>query len=105
LTVLYPTRAAERQAIAAGVSHAIPGSDPKQHIVVTAPFGTDAVTMLAFAEPPAFFTALTGVEPFRIASARADALAAGIASARGAVSMRQIAVNTYPGASGAACAP
>jgi hypothetical protein len=103
LTVLYPTRAAERQSVAPGVAHAIPGSDPKQHIVVTAPFGTDVVTVLAFAEPPAFFTDLTGVEPFRISSARAAALATGLAGARGAVSVRQVAVNTYPGASSGSC--
>jgi len=103
LTVLYPTRAAERQSIAAGIAHAIPGSDPKQHIVVTAPFGTDLVTVLAFAEQPAFFTELTGVEPFRIASARAGALASGLAATRGAVSVRQIGVNTYPGANGSTC--
>ncbi len=103
LTVLYPTRAAERQSVAAGIAHAIPGSDPKQHIVVTAPFGTDVVTVLAFAEQPAFFAELTGVEPFRIASARAGALAAGLAAARGAVSVRQIGVNTYPAAGGAKC--
>jgi len=103
LTVLYPTRAGERQSVAAGIAHAIPGSDPKQHIVVTAPFGTDLVTVLAFAEQPAFFTELTGVEPFRIDSARADALAAGLAGTRSAISVRQIGVNTYPGASGSTC--
>ena len=64
LTVLYPTRASEREIIAGGAPRAIPGADPKQHILVTAPFGSDQVAVLAFERSPSFFTELTGVQRF-----------------------------------------
>jgi Caspase domain/Domain of unknown function (DUF4384) len=103
LTVLYPTRAAERQIIAAGTARAIPGADPKDHIVVTAPFGSDQVTVLAFERLPAFFGDLTGAERFASDGSRADALARGLASAAGVIGVQQITVRTYPGSSGNLC--
>ena len=105
LTVLYPAGPLERRVIPAGVATAIPGADPKDHIVVTPPFGTDLVTVMAFEQQPAFFVDLTGAQRFATDGSRADALAKGLANAAGAISVRQITVNTYPGKSNATCAP
>lgn len=96
LTVLYPARASERQIVAAGTPRAIPGADPKDHILVTAPFGTDQVAILAFERQPEFFVDLTGVQRFAADGSRADSLAKGLAGVAGAVAVQQIAVHTYP---------
>jgi Caspase domain/Domain of unknown function (DUF4384) len=103
LTVLYPAGPLERRVVPSGVATAIPGADPKDHIVVTPPFGTDLVTVMAFEKPPAFFVELTGAQRFATDGNRADALAKGLASAAGAISVRQITVNTYPGKSNGSC--
>lgn len=103
LTVLYPTRASERQIVDSGAPRAIPGSDPKDHIVASAPFGTDLAAVLAFEQRPDFFGQLEGSETFAADSARADSLATGLAHARGAVSVQRIDVHTYPGKKAAAC--
>jgi hypothetical protein len=103
LTVLYPASASERQVIPSGAARAIPGADPKDHIVVTAPFGTDEVTVLGFEKQPGFFADLTGAQRFATDSARADSLAKGLASATGAISVQKITVNTYPGKSNSFC--
>ncbi len=103
LTVLYPTRAAERQLIAAGAPKAIPGSEPKDRILVTPPFGSDQVAVLAFEKLPAFFTDLTGAQRFSVDSARAAALAKGLGSADGAVGVQQITINTYAGSGAPFC--
>ena len=96
LTVLYPARAAERQIVASGTPQAIPSADPKDHILVTAPFGTDQVAVLAFERQPEFFVGLTGVQRFAADGSRADSLAKGLAGVAGAVAVQQIAVHTYP---------
>jgi len=96
LTVLYPTRASERQIVPGGAPRAIPGADPKEHILVTAPFGSDQVAVLAFERLPDFFVDLTGVQRFAADGSRADALAKGLKRAAGAVSVQQITVHTYP---------
>ncbi len=103
LTVLYPTRAAERQIVTAGVPKAIPGPDPKDQILVTAPFGTDQVAVLAFERQPAFFGDLTGAERFAAEGGRAESLAKGLAHAAGAIDVLQINVHTYPGKTGGLC--
>jgi hypothetical protein len=103
LTVLYPTRASERQVIAAGAARAIPGADPKDHILVTAPFGTDQVAVLAFERLPEFFVDLTGAQRFSADGIRAGALAKGLGSAAGAVSVQQITVHTYPATGSVFC--
>ena len=105
LTVLYPAGPLERRVVPSGVATAIPGSEPKDHIVVTPPFGTDLVTVLAFEQQPAFFVELTGAQRFATDGNRADDLAKGLANAAGAISVRQITVNTYPGKSNESCAP
>lgn len=105
LTVLYPAGPMERRVVPSGVATAIPGADPKDHIVVTPPFGTDLVTVMAFEKQPAFFVELTGAQRFPTDGNRADALAKGLANAAGAISVRQITVNTYPGKSNESCAP
>ncbi|HEY2781591.1 MAG TPA: caspase family protein [Steroidobacteraceae bacterium] len=105
LTVLYPAGPLERRLLPAGIATAIPGADPKDHIVVTPPFGTDLVTVMAFEQQPAFFVDLTGAQRFATQGNRADALSKGLANASGAISVRQITVNTYPGKSNASCAP
>jgi len=105
LTVLYPAGPLERRVVPAGVATAIPGADPKDHIVVTPPFGTDLVTVMAFEQQPAFFVDLTGAQRFATDGSRAGALAKGLANTAGAISVRQITVNTYPGKSNASCAP
>jgi hypothetical protein len=105
LTVLYPAGPLERRLVPSGVATAIPGAEPKDHIVVTPPFGTDLVTVLAFEQQPAFFVELTGAQRFATDGNRADALAKGLANAAGAISVRQITVNTYPGKSNESCAP
>jgi len=105
LTVLYPAGPLERRMVPSGVATAIPGADPKDHIVVTPPFGTDLVTVMAFEKQPAFFVDLTGAQRFAADANRADALAKGLASAAGAISVRQIIVNTYPGKTNGSCAP
>jgi hypothetical protein len=97
LTVLYPTNASERQVVPSGAARAIPGADPKDHIVVTAPFGTDQVTVLGFEKQPGFFVDLTGAQRFATDSPRADSLAKGLAGATGAISVQKITINTYPG--------
>ncbi len=96
LTVLYPARASERQVVTAGAPRAIPGTDPKEHILVTAPFGSDQVAVLAFERLPDFFVDLTGVQRFAADGSRADALAKGLERAPGAVGVQQITVRTYP---------
>ncbi|MDP9010895.1 MAG: caspase family protein [Pseudomonadota bacterium] len=105
LTVLYPAGPLERRLVPSGVATAIPGADPKDHIVVTPPFGTDLVTVMAFEKQPAFFVDLTGAQRFATDANRADALAKGLASAAGAISVRQITVNTYPGKMNESCTP
>ena len=104
LTVLYPTRAAERQLVPAERPRAIPGADPKDRIVVTPPFGSDQVAVLAFERMPAFFSSLGAAQRFDAGSAEAAALARGLAGAAGAIGVQQITVNTYPGGTGAFCA-
>jgi hypothetical protein len=103
LTVLYPTRASEREIVPAGAPRAIPGADPKEHILVTPPFGSDQVAVLAFERLPDFFIGLTGVQRFAAAGSRADALAKGIAGATGAVGVQQITVHTYPATGNVFC--
>jgi hypothetical protein len=71
--------------------------------VVTAPFGTDQVTVLGFEKQPGFFVDLTGAQRFATDSPRADSLAKGLASATGAISVQKITVNTYPGTSNGFC--
>jgi Caspase domain/Domain of unknown function (DUF4384) len=105
LTVLYPAGPLERRIVPRGVATAIPGADAKDHIVVTPPFGTDLVTVMAFEKQPAFFADLTGAQRFATDASRADALAKGVANAAGAVSVRQINVNTYPGKTAGSCPP
>jgi hypothetical protein len=105
LSVLYPTRAAERQIVAPGKPRAIPDEDPKDRIVVRPPFGSDQVAVVAFEEMPAFFAELTDAEHFDTTSSRAAALARGLRVAGDAVSVQQMTVNTYPGSGGAFCAP
>jgi hypothetical protein len=97
LTLLYPTRPSERQIVAPGAARAIPGADPKDHILVTAPFGTDQVWVFAFEQQPAFLADLNGAERFFVGSGRADALARSLAHINGAVSVQQVNVNTYAG--------
>jgi len=97
LTVLYPTGPLERRMIQSRVATAIPGSDPKDHILVTPPFGTDVVTVMAFEKQPAFFVDLTGAQRFAADSGRAQSLSRGLAAVNGALSVQQITVNTYPG--------
>jgi hypothetical protein len=97
VTVLYPTKASEREVISPGAPRAIPNADPKSHIVVTPPFGSDQVAVLAFQQMPAFFADLNGADPFAADGNRADALAKGLATAAGAVSVQQITIRTYPG--------
>jgi Caspase domain/Domain of unknown function (DUF4384) len=96
LTVLYPTRASEREIVPGGAPRAIPGADPKEHILVTPPFGSDQVAVLAFERMPDFFVDLTGAQRFAAEGSRADALAKGLAGAAGAVGVQQITVHTYP---------
>ncbi len=97
LTVLYPTKASEREVISPGAPRAIPNADPKSHIVVTPPFGSDQVAVLAFQQMPAFFADLNGADSFDADGKRAAALAKGLAAAAGAVSVQQITIRTYPG--------
>jgi Caspase domain/Domain of unknown function (DUF4384) len=105
LTVLYPAGPLERRVVPSGVATAIPGADPKDHIVVTPPFGTDLVTVMAFEKQPAFFVELTGAQRFAIDDNRAQALAKGLANIAGAISVRQMIINTYPGKGNGSCAP
>ncbi len=96
LTVLFPTRESERNVIEAGAPRAIPGADAKDRILVTAPFGSDQVAVLAFERKPDFFTSLTGVQRFSADGSRAEALAKGISRAAGPVGVQQLIVHTYP---------
>jgi hypothetical protein len=88
--------------VAGGVATAIPGADPKDHIIATAPFGTDHVSVVAFEQPQPFLEDLNGAEPFFVGSGRADALARGLAHINGAVSVQRVNVTTYAG-SGKEC--
>lgn len=103
LTVLYPTRASERQVVPAGAPRAIPGTEPKDRILVTAPFGSDQVAVLAFERLPDFFADLTGVQRFAADGSRAEALAKALGVAAGALSVQQITVRTYPAAGKVFC--
>jgi Caspase domain/Domain of unknown function (DUF4384) len=103
LTVLYPTRASERQVISSGAARAIPSNDPKDRILVTAPFGSDQVAVLAFEKLPDFFADQTGVQRFDSDGPRAEALARGFGKASGALSVQQITVRTYPAAGKVFC--
>ncbi|HEY2684422.1 MAG TPA: caspase family protein [Steroidobacteraceae bacterium] len=103
ITVLYPSNALERRIIAANVPTAIPGADPKDHILVLPPFGTDLVTVLAFEKQPEFFAALTGADKFSYDSTRAQALSKGLANIGGELSIHQVSVNTYPATTNISC--
>ncbi len=96
LTVLYPATPLERRMLPNGVATAIPGSDPKDHILVIPPFGTDLVTVLAFEKQPPFFVDLTGAQRFASDSSQADALSKGLSNVTGAVSVQHVSVSTYP---------
>jgi hypothetical protein len=103
LTVLYPSTPLERRMVPARLATAIPGADPKDHILVLPPFGTDLVTVLAFEKQPAFFVELTGAQRFAADSNLAQTIAKGLAHAEGAVSVRQVSINTYPATQNASC--
>ncbi len=103
LTVLYPASALERRLLPNGVATAIPGADPKDHILVTPPFGTDLVTVMAFEKQPAFFADLTGAPKFAADSSQADSLSRGLGGTVGAVSVHQVSVNTYPATGNVTC--
>jgi hypothetical protein len=103
LTVLYPTQPSERQIVPGGIAKALPSADPKDHILVTAPFGSDQVAVLAFEKLPAFFAGLTGAQRFSADGERAAALAKGLAGAAGAIDVQQITVRTYPGSGTGFC--
>ncbi len=103
LTVLYPARASERKLIASGAPQAIPGSRPQDRIVVTPPFGTDEVTVLAFEQPPNFLVELTGSQRFETSDGRAELLARGLAQSVGAVSVQRLDVHTYAGHGKTSC--
>jgi hypothetical protein len=103
LTVLYPSTPLERRMVPARQATAIPGADPKDHILVLPPFGTDLVSVLAFEKQPAFFPELTGAQRFAADSGLAQSIARGLKQTDGAVSVHQVAVNTYPGSSTVSC--
>jgi hypothetical protein len=103
LTVLYPASPLERRMLPNGVATAIPGADPKDHILVLPPFGTDLVTVLAFERQPAFFSELTGAQRFAADSGQADSLSRGLTSMPGAISVQQVSVNTYPATGNKTC--
>jgi hypothetical protein len=103
LTVLYPASPLERRMLPNGVATAIPGADPKDHILVIPPFGTDLVTVMAFEKQPAFFADLTGAQRFAADSSQADTLSRGLTSTTGAVSVHQVSVNTYPATGNVTC--
>ncbi len=102
LTVLYPSRDSERKLVASGASLAIPGTDPKDRIVVTPPYGLDAVAVLAFDQAPAFFSDMNGAQRFEIDSKMATELSMGLTTARGNIGVQRIAVNTLAAANGKA---
>jgi Caspase domain/Domain of unknown function (DUF4384) len=103
LTVLYPANPLERRIVPAGVATAIPGADPKDHILVLPPFGTDLVSVLAFEQPPPFFAELTDAQAFGADTARAETIARGLKQIAGNMSVRQVTVNTYPSSKNVAC--
>jgi hypothetical protein len=103
LKVLYPASPLERRMLPNGVATAIPGADPKDHIIVTPPFGADLVTVMAFEKQPPFFAELTGAQAFAADSSQADSLSRGLANPVGAVSVHQVSVNTYPATGKVSC--
>jgi len=103
LTVLYPASPLERRMLPNGVATAIPGADPKDHILVIPPFGTDLVTVMAFEKQPAFFGDLMGAQRFAADSSQADSLSRGLANIVGAISVHQVSVNTYPATGNVTC--
>ncbi len=103
LTVLYPASPLERRMLPNGVATAIPGADPKDHILVIPPFGTDLVTVMAFEKQPSFFVDLTGAQRFASDSSQADSLSRGLTNMTGAVSVHQVSVNTYPATGNVTC--
>lgn len=103
LTVLYPASPLERRMLPNGVATAIPGADPKDHILVIPPFGTDLVTVLAFEKQPTFFADLTGAQRFAADSSQADSLSRGLNTMAGAISVHQVSVNTYPASGNVTC--
>jgi hypothetical protein len=103
LTVLYPASPLERRMLPNGVATAIPGADPKDHILVIPPFGTDLVTVMAFEKQPSFFVDLTGAQRFASDSTQADSLSRGLINMTGAISVHQVSVNTYPATGNVTC--
>jgi len=103
LTVLYPASPLERRMLPSGVATAIPGAEPKDHILVIPPFGTDLVTVLAFEKQPTFFVDLTGAQRFAADSSQADSLSRGLANTTGAIGVHQVSVNTYPATGNVTC--
>jgi Caspase domain/Domain of unknown function (DUF4384) len=103
LTVLYPASPLERRMLPNGVATAIPGADPKDHILVIPPFGADLVTVMAFEKQPSFFVDLTGAQRFASDSSQADSLSRGLTNMTGAISVHQVSVNTYPATGNVTC--
>jgi hypothetical protein len=89
--------------VGSGAARAIPGSDPKDSIEVSPPFGTDVVAVLAFEQRPEFFDQLNGSEPFGADSARAESLSGALRHVRGSVGVQRIDVHTYAGKPGTRC--
>jgi hypothetical protein len=58
---------------------------------------------LAFEKPPEFFNELSGAERFAADSPLAAAIGKGLAHPSGAMSIKQVTVNTYPSSHNVSC--
>lgn len=97
LSVLYPIGRDKPLALEAGKVHAIPGSSPRDQIVVTPPFGTDLMAVLALPGPPDFLPRGEADMPLVPDSAEARAFMDALDALKGNFEAAFLPVRTYPG--------
>lgn len=96
LSLLYPNRASELAPSEGSAPLVLPDESAGGRIKVVPPFGTDLVTVLAFAERPVFLETLMGNDSFLPDSKRGKALAQGLANYKGGIATQRLPIRTFP---------
>lgn len=99
-TLLYPASDSELALRRASQPHAIPGTDPKDRIVVIPPFGLDVVTVLALPKPPTFLKGHMNTDPFTADSPQGKALLDKLAAQREGAAVLRLPIRTYAAGQG-----
>ena len=97
LSILYPIGRDKPLALEAGKVHAIPGSSPRDQIVVTPPFGTDLMAVLALPSAPDFLPRGEADVPLVPDSAEARAFMGALDALKGNFEANFLPVRTYAG--------